>query len=1025
MALQRRAVDTALAGTDGAAAPLPHLERIQAAFGRHELGHVRSAVGGEAGATAARLGARAFTVGDRIAFRDEPDLRLAAHEAAHIVQQRSGLALEDDVGRPGDMYERQADAAADAVVAGRSAEALLDAPRASTPAPAVQLAGMGDVRAAEAEAERSAGHASGSADEIEAKFFRLAEMYPNYPFPNFSGPRDLDDYMVSHPGKIDTFGGPYDFNVWVMKNQALMHPVMLAKRLHPVLTAERYTGYAKQHIALHLTFTYPNRSYKFWAGRLLSPGYLRYDWQGGSSADTQPTFERDFMNEWRAKVRLGDKGHYSVWCRISIGGSSRVENSMTAILDHDILVVGTREDFASEALEKAATQPDVEGNDPLFEKGSGGHFYRKPGATALTLEQMIIVNNIKMGALKALRQQGKISERDYLEVRGYFERRNKGLSEARLPSSNVYLLSGAFVSDEYPETVPIRAVMANNLPNRGRELRVVLQDVTLDPKVPTKHEGAAAKPEGDVNHASWLETERRAILAMADHWKSNNDYPHGRVTLYVGSALDQTVTLTVIIPQQNWKKTLRSILAPVALVAAVGALLVGQVEIAVPLMYVGTAAGLANIALGIEHRIQMGTFGFDGALLLDVLQVVTMFLGVGAMSQAFQSFSYAGKVFYLVGMGAADVTQGILLAADAQQQIADLRAAYKEKLSRATTDEERRALQQQYEAAVAEVIGAAIVSGSFIAVSTAAGARGIKQLPKPAGVPIEGFPVRPPGPPDQPVPPPAATPPATPKAEPVHPAGPAKPAPVGPGAPAKPAPVDPGAPAPAVTQEVVQKPAAVEQTTPPKPPAKPGARETVEQFQQRGGKVVKVPPAKPSGRGEVTAAPKSQLEPPEGFEDIFAYGDASVRKASQGRRGEDIWAPENPKTAAGTFAHNRESILRDPSVLTDMMKRASVGKRGIFSEPIPAGAKPEVTVPHPDYPAGMKPRIDRLIDRDGMIIEIKPKHLKAQGDVEARQYAEWMDKYDPLPPPRKWRWKTVTYDQKKLLKYLKAIGFFE
>ncbi|HVK66472.1 MAG TPA: DUF4157 domain-containing protein, partial [Polyangium sp.] len=105
---------------------LPHAEQIQRSFGQHDLSGVRAVVGGPAWAAARALGARAFTTGERIAFRGSPDLHLAAHEAAHVVQQRQGVHLPDGVGRPGDAYERLANRVADAVVAGRSAESLLD-----------------------------------------------------------------------------------------------------------------------------------------------------------------------------------------------------------------------------------------------------------------------------------------------------------------------------------------------------------------------------------------------------------------------------------------------------------------------------------------------------------------------------------------------------------------------------------------------------------------------------------------------------------------------------------------------------------------------------------------------------------------------------------------------------------------------------------------------------------------------------------------------------------------------------------
>ena len=62
-----------------------------------------------------------------MAFGGAPDLRTAAHEAAHVVQQRGGVQLSAGVGKTGDVYERHADAVADRVVQGRSAEDLLSA----------------------------------------------------------------------------------------------------------------------------------------------------------------------------------------------------------------------------------------------------------------------------------------------------------------------------------------------------------------------------------------------------------------------------------------------------------------------------------------------------------------------------------------------------------------------------------------------------------------------------------------------------------------------------------------------------------------------------------------------------------------------------------------------------------------------------------------------------------------------------------------------------------------------------------
>jgi hypothetical protein len=62
-----------------------------------------------------------------VAFAGAPNLHTAAHEAAHVIQQRAGVQLKGGVGEVGDPYERHADAVADAVVQGKSSEALLDA----------------------------------------------------------------------------------------------------------------------------------------------------------------------------------------------------------------------------------------------------------------------------------------------------------------------------------------------------------------------------------------------------------------------------------------------------------------------------------------------------------------------------------------------------------------------------------------------------------------------------------------------------------------------------------------------------------------------------------------------------------------------------------------------------------------------------------------------------------------------------------------------------------------------------------
>ena len=113
-------------GTRGSGKKFPFLSQIQRAFGRHDISHARAHDGSHAATAASSLGASAFTTGHHVAFAGVPDLRTAAHEAAHIVQQRSGVELHGNVGQVGDIYERHADAVADRVVKGESSEGLLN-----------------------------------------------------------------------------------------------------------------------------------------------------------------------------------------------------------------------------------------------------------------------------------------------------------------------------------------------------------------------------------------------------------------------------------------------------------------------------------------------------------------------------------------------------------------------------------------------------------------------------------------------------------------------------------------------------------------------------------------------------------------------------------------------------------------------------------------------------------------------------------------------------------------------------------
>ncbi|AFZ10984.1 Heat shock chaperonin-binding protein (plasmid) [Oscillatoria nigro-viridis PCC 7112] len=114
-------------GFSGSSTSLPHQNQLQQSFGV-DLSDVQAYIGGEAATACQQIGAQAYASGNQIAFKEQPSLELAAHEAAHVVQQASGkVQLAGGVGKVGDKYENHADAVAAKVVAGESAAPLENA----------------------------------------------------------------------------------------------------------------------------------------------------------------------------------------------------------------------------------------------------------------------------------------------------------------------------------------------------------------------------------------------------------------------------------------------------------------------------------------------------------------------------------------------------------------------------------------------------------------------------------------------------------------------------------------------------------------------------------------------------------------------------------------------------------------------------------------------------------------------------------------------------------------------------------
>lgn len=102
--------------------PLPNRERMEGAFGR-DFGDVRVHAGGALVASLLdALKADGAAIGRDLLYRDaNPDEELVAHELAHVVQGEGGMGSAA-TSTPGDSAERDADAAAQAVVRGETPE---------------------------------------------------------------------------------------------------------------------------------------------------------------------------------------------------------------------------------------------------------------------------------------------------------------------------------------------------------------------------------------------------------------------------------------------------------------------------------------------------------------------------------------------------------------------------------------------------------------------------------------------------------------------------------------------------------------------------------------------------------------------------------------------------------------------------------------------------------------------------------------------------------------------------------------
>lgn len=119
-------------GADNGAGHFPFAKQIQRSFGSHDVFRIESRIGGAAASEADRRGAEAYTVDGKVHFRSHPDVRTAAHEATHALQQAVAATEGGKVSKSSDRSEQDAEEVADLVGRGESAEEKLDSVLSTT-----------------------------------------------------------------------------------------------------------------------------------------------------------------------------------------------------------------------------------------------------------------------------------------------------------------------------------------------------------------------------------------------------------------------------------------------------------------------------------------------------------------------------------------------------------------------------------------------------------------------------------------------------------------------------------------------------------------------------------------------------------------------------------------------------------------------------------------------------------------------------------------------------------------------------
>ncbi len=468
----------------------------------------------------------------------------------------------------------------------------------------------------------------------------------------------------------------------------------------------------------------------------LYPSMAAFDWTvvdaNGQEVLTGPLFEGRGTRIY--EFELSEKGRYEVRVTVSSRWFSTGDFTPPPV---SILVVSEAQ-REKEVFDLLLTGP---GEEAPFER-VGSELRLKPGAEPLSVDREVEKADFWVRLVDRMQARGQITEEQAEEFREVWTDRKEMLEEKRelLTGTTPYIAYGSFLDATTSAYLPLQVALRGERRNEGSSLGFSfrLLDFTLAPYDPPLHSGEA---EVEVAFGDEQTATRRAEIAaldeLAGHWQSNNSYPDGTVRLVVRLS-DGTLYERPPIDTRSAKKDVQQAAGKVALVLGAVALGISLINPVGILFVVGTGAGvlaagagLTDVGLRLEQRIQTHTLHADRQVALDCLQVAATIAGIGGMARAVRSGRVLSDGRLLVGMAGLDVAQGMVLTADVQARILEVEADYH---SRAAALQEQgnavegdlKALAVERDTAVANILGEAAIGGGFLLVSLGRGVKDIR-----------------------------------------------------------------------------------------------------------------------------------------------------------------------------------------------------------------------------------------------------------------------------------------------------------